>query len=155
MLVYYDKLGLLFISLAVNIWWFGKLKSFMMFSCTWVPFVPYFTVFSSLYAINIICVPFCSMFSVIFNSLCYTYNGGDVGFCVLFGWENWKERCDGDITYCICLHDTLNHWIKASTQQIGHKMACYRPHIQMLANLHKCFCVPLKFCVFQMVSLHF
>jgi hypothetical protein len=65
MLVYYDRRGLLFLSLLSIFGGFGKLKSFMMFPCTWVSFVPYFTVFSSLYVINIVCVPFCSIFSVI------------------------------------------------------------------------------------------
>jgi hypothetical protein len=152
MLVYYDRLGLLFISLAFNIWWFGKLKSFMMFPCTWVSFVPYFTVFSSLYAINIVCVPFCSIFSVVIS----------IFYAILIMVGMWASVCclvekteKKDVTYIVpIVYVSTAPWLKASTQQIGHKMA-YRHHVQMVANLHDCFCAPLKFCVFLTVSIHF
>jgi len=149
MLVDYDRLGLLFLSLAFNIWWFGKLKSFMMFPCAWVSFVPYFTVFSSLYAINIVCVPFtfvpfCSIFSVI--SILYA-----ILIMVRCGLlcAVWLRKLK--IYILPIVYVSMTPWLKASTQQIGHKMP-YRLHIQMVANLHKCFCGPLKFCVFLMMS---
>jgi hypothetical protein len=153
MLVYYDKLGLLFISLAFNIWWFGKLKSFMMFPCTWVSFVPY-------------------LFHSFFKPLCYKYSTCSFLFHIFLLFQffmlylimvgMWASVCclvekteKKDVMYILpIVYVSMTPWLKALTQQIGHKMA-YRPHIQMVANLHKCFHAPLKFCVFLMVSLYF
>jgi hypothetical protein len=108
MLVYYDRLGLLFISLAFNIWGVWKAQKLhdvslhMGFICSL-----FYSLFQPLCYKYSMCSFLFHIFCCYFNSLCYTYNGGDVGFCVLFGWENWKERCHVHNTYCICQHGTL------------------------------------------------